>query len=133
MSTIKAFRKILDETFKVNFAKGNASSKLTDNKLNTYIELKENAPLIIDLGKTIKIDRALFQENISTGQRVEEGLLEYWDGKEWKTIQTFTTIGYKRLLRFKEVDASKFRFSILRAKATVQLAEIGFFKASKSE
>jgi alpha-L-fucosidase len=95
--------------------------------------LKANEPLIIDLRKTIKIDRALFQENISTGQRVEEALLEYWDGKEWNTIQSFTTIGYKRLLRFKEVEALKFRFTILRSKATVQLAEIGFFKASKNE
>jgi alpha-L-fucosidase len=79
------------------------------------------------------MDRALFQENISTGQKVEEALLEYWDGKEWKTIQSFTTIGYKRLLRFKAVEASKLRLTILRSKANVQLAEIGFFKASKSE
>jgi alpha-L-fucosidase len=133
VSNIKAFRQILNETFRVNFAKGKAAPKLTDNKLNTFIELKANEPLIIDLRKTIKIDRALFQENISTGQRVEEALLEYWDGKEWNTIQSFTTIGYKRLLRFKEVEASKFRFTILRSKATVQLAEIGFFKASKNE
>ncbi len=133
VSNIKAFRQILDETFKVNFAKGKVTTELSDNKLNTFTELKTNEPLIIDLRKTIKMDRALFQENISTGQKVEEALLEYWDGKEWITIQSFTTIGYKRLLRFKAVEASKLRLTILRSKATVQLAEIGFFKASKSE
>ncbi len=69
---------------KVNFAKGKVVTKLTDNKLNTFKEFMANEPLIIDLRKTMRIDRALFQENISTGQRVEEALLEYWDGKEWK-------------------------------------------------
>ena len=133
VANIKAFRQILDETFKVNFAKGKAIPKLTDKELKTFIELKENQSFIVDLKQTFKIDRALFQENISTGQRVEEALLEYWNGKEWKAIQTFTTVGYKRLLRFKEVDASKFRFTILKSKATVHLAEVGFFKASKNE
>ncbi len=133
VSNIKAFRRILDETFIVNFAKGKTVPKLTDKLLNTFITLKENEPFIIDLKQTLKIDRALLQENISTGQRVEGALLEYWDGKEWKTIQSFTTIGYKRLLRFKEVEASKFRFTILKSKATVQLAEAGFFKASINE
>lgn len=131
VSNIKAFRQILDETFKVNFAKGKAAPKLTDKQLNTFITLKENEPFIIDLKQTLKIDRALLQENISTGQRVEEALLEYWDGKEWETIQSFTTIGYKRLLRFKEVDASKFKFTVTKSKSPVQLAEMGFLKRQK--
>ncbi|MDB5247975.1 MAG: Alpha-L-fucosidase [Segetibacter sp.] len=133
IASIKAFRKILNETFTLNFAKGKVPPKLTDNHLNTYTELKEGQSLVIDLGKNITIDRAMVQENIARGQRVEEAVLEYHNGNDWKKIQSFTTVGYKRLLRFGEVKARKFRLTISRSKSAVQLAEIGFFKASKDE
>jgi alpha-L-fucosidase len=133
VASIKEFRQILDETFKVNLAKGKVPQKLTDKRLNTFLELKERQQLTIDLKQPTKVDRAMLQENIATGQRVEEALLEYWDGNQWRAIQTFTTIGYKRLLRFKEVEASRFRFTVLKAKANVQLAEMGLFKASTKE
>jgi alpha-L-fucosidase len=133
VSSIKAFRQILDETFKVNFAKDKVAPKLTDKRLSTFIDLKEKQSLTINLKQQFKIDRALLQENITKGQRAEEVLLEYYDGKEWKVIQAFTTIGYKRLLRFNEVETSRLRITILKCKAAVQLAELGFFKASKNE
>jgi alpha-L-fucosidase len=60
-------------------------------------------------------------------------MLEYWDGREWKEIQTFSTIGYKRLLRFKPINTSKLRFTVLAAKGATQLAETGFYKASARE
>ena len=133
VKNIAAFRKILNETFAINFAKEHVPSALTDKKLSSFILFKVNQPLIIDFKKAVKIDRALFQENIATGQRIFKALIEYWDGKDWKTIDEFTTVGYKRLLRFKEINAYKIRFTILESKGTVQLAEIGFFLASKKE
>lgn len=133
VKNIAAFRKILNETFAINLAKGHVPSALTDKKLSTFISVKVNQSLIIDFKKAVQIDRALFQENIATGQRIIKALLEYWDGTNWKAIDEFTTVGYKRLLRFKEIDAGKIRFTILASKGTVQLAEIGFFLASKKE
>ncbi len=133
VSSLKEFRTILNETFKNNFAAGNTDKVLTDKELSTYITLKENEPLIIDFKKTVTFDRAMFQENIATGQRNEEALLEYWDGKEWQKINQFTTIGYKRLLRFPAVTASKVRITVLKSKQPVQLAEAGFYKATDKE
>lgn len=133
VNSLKEFRTILNETFKNNFAAENTNKVLTDKELSTYITLKENEPLIIDFKKTVTFDRAMFQENIATGQRNEEALLEYWDGKEWQKINQFTTIGYKRLLRFPAVTASKVRITVLKSKQPVQLAEAGFYKASDKE
>jgi len=75
----------------------------------------------------------LLQENIAAGQRIERGLLEYWDGKEWKSLHAFTTVGYKRLLQFKVRTLQKIRLTILKSRGVAQLAQIGFFKASSKE
>ena len=53
---------------------------------------------------------------IATGQRVEQFKLEAWDGQAWKEFAKATTIGYKRLLRFPAVTASKVRLTILDAR-----------------
>ena len=79
------------------------------------------------------MDRAMFQENIANGQRNINARLEYWDGKKWNLVSDFTTIGYKRLLRFPIITTSKLKLTILEAKGEVQLAEIGFYQASGEE
>ncbi|WP_162052110.1 alpha-L-fucosidase [Pontibacter pamirensis] len=127
------FRSILDETFRGNLAVGKVRKQLTDQKLTTYITLKEKQPLVWDFKKEIAFDRAMFQENIAEGQRNVTALLEYWDGKAWQKADEFTTIGYKRLLRLPLIKTSKVRVTVLEAKQPVQLAEVGFFKASARE
>lgn len=133
VKSLHDFRGILDETFRTNLAAGKAGKALTDKALKTYITLQEKQPFVLDFKKEITFDRALFQENIAEGQRNIEALLEYWNGKEWQQVDQFTTIGYKRLLRFPLVKTSKVRVTVLEAKQPVQLAEVGFYKASAKE
>jgi len=133
IKSLYEFRSILNETFKTNLAKGIAKPALTDHTLSSYITLKKNKSLTVDFGYPQTFDRALFQENITNGQSNEKALLEYWNGKEWNKISQFTTIGHKRLLRFKPVTTTKVRLTILESKREVQLAEIGFYKASDRE
>ena len=130
---IKEFRKILNKMFSKNLATRKVLSLLTDKKLNTFVSIKINRPLVIDFKKPVKIDRAILQENIATGQRIENARFEYWDGKIWKSLIAFTTVRYKRLLRFKPVILQRVRLIISAAKEKVQLSEIGFFKASSLE
>ena len=84
---------------------------------------------MVDFKEDIVFDRALFQENITKGQRVERAKLESWNGNDWQLISEFTTVGYKRLLRFEKTTTRRVRLTILAAKAPVLLAEIGFFNA----
>ena len=111
----------------------NADKRLTDKKLNTFVPLKTNVPLIVSFGKKVSIDRVMLQENIANGQKIKSGLVEYWDGNAWEKLSSFTTVGYKRLIRSKQVETAKVRMTITATKGPVQLAEIGFFKASLRE
>ena len=133
VAAIKEFRSILNETFKTNLAKSGKNKKLVDNKLSTWIDAPEKAAIEINLPKAVSFDRFMVQENIAEGQRIAEAQLEYWDGSSWKLIKNFTTVGYKRLLRFDVVTASKLRLTVLRALAPAQIAEVGVYKASMKE
>lgn len=133
MAAIKTFRSILNESFAINLLQGRQNKALTDKKLSTYITLNQNVSFVIHLKKEALFDRAMLQENIAVGQRIEEGKLEYWDGAAWQLIKTFTTVGYKRLLRFEKIKAGKIRLTIAKSKGLVQLAEAGVFKASERE
>lgn len=132
VAAVKEFRSILDETFKSNLAK-KSNKKLLDGKLNTWVGAVEQTPIEIKLGKATTFDRFMVQENIAEGQRIAEAQLEYWDGTSWKLIKKFTTVGYKRLLRFDPVTAAKVRLTVLRALAPAQIAELGVYKASSRE
>jgi len=127
------FRKILNETFKTNLAKPVVNRYLTDSSLSTYVNLKPKQPFVVTFKKPLAIDRILLQENIAQGQKIEQALLEYWDGKVWKIISQISTVGYKRLIRTNLLKTTKIRFTVLKAKAQVQLAEVGFYKASANE
>ena len=134
VTSLKDFRSILDETFKTNLAFGKIKTVLADKKLLTDTPLSINTPLTIDFGKSMTFDRISIQENITKGQSIERAHLEYWNGTDWHLIQAFTTVGYKRLLRFEAVTAQKVRLTVLEAKTPkVFVAEIGVFKASPRE
>ena len=131
ITSLKGFRSILDETFKVNLVA--RQPKLTDKQLTTFTTLSANQPLTIELGSEKSFDRIAIQENIANGQRVASGRVEYWNGTDWKPLQTFTTVGYKRLLRFPAITTTKLRLFITNANGPVQLAEVGVYKASVRE
>jgi alpha-L-fucosidase len=133
IASLSGFRKILNETFSINLAIGKVPASLTDKALKTYVVLNVGKPLIIDFKKPVTFDRASLQENIATGQKIISGLLEYWDGLQWTTLANFTTVGYKRLLRFNKLTVQKVRLTILESKEPVQLAQLGFYKASVGE
>jgi alpha-L-fucosidase len=81
----------------------------------------------IGLGEVRRFDRLMIQENFRNGQRVEAFCLEVPSGTEWREIARGTTIGYKRLLRFPPVDASRVRVRILAARAEPEIAELGLY------
>ncbi|CCH51303.1 Alpha-L-fucosidase [Fibrisoma limi BUZ 3] len=131
VASLREFRSILDETFKTNFVSGSPS--LTDDQLKTYVTLSTNQPVEIDLGREQTFDRIAIQENILNGQRIANGQIEYWTNESWQPLKTFTTVGYKRLLRFAPVKSRKIRLTVLDATGPVQLAEAGVYKASPRE
>lgn len=140
------FAKTVKESFAVNLAKkakteatnvrGNAktyaASNATDDNKETYWATDDDvtkASLTIDFGKSVLFNRFLVQEYIRLGQRVKSFTLEAFVDGNWKEIAKATTIGYKRILRFPGVNASKVRLNITDSKSCPLISNIGVYNA----
>ena len=103
-----------------------------DNNKNTYWATEDgvtNASLEFTFSKPTTFNRFLAQEYITLGQRVKKFKIEYEKDGQWQPIDAQTTIGYKRILRFEPVTATKLRFTILDAKAAPLISNIGVYNA----
>jgi alpha-L-fucosidase len=143
VKSLMGMRAILDRTFRTNLVEGarvkasnekegHKAALLTDGNSTTYwttTDGVESAVLEFDLPEDRTFDRAMLQENIRVGQRVEAFRLEAWDGKAWKEFTKGTTIGYKRLLRFPAVTAKRVRLTIDASRTSPTLASFGLFRS----
>jgi alpha-L-fucosidase len=134
------------ETFAVNLAlktkviasnvRGNeyefdAYKAIDDNK-DTYWatdDIVRNASITIDFGKPTTFNRFLAQEYIRLGQRVKAFTVEALVDGNWKELAKATTIGYKRILLFPTVIATKVRFNITDTKSCPVISNIGIYYA----
>ena len=108
------------------------ADKAVDGDKETYWATDDNvktASLTIDLGKPTTFNRFLAQEYIRLGQRVKAFTLEALVDGNWKEVASATTIGYKRILVFPSVTATKIRFNITDAKACPVISNIGVYNA----
>ena len=147
VARLRELRETLDATFRTNLAvrrpisatsqkTGHEAAKATDGEGTTWWTPEEGviqASLEVDLGGPTTFDRAMLQEMITTGQRVEQFKLEAWDGRGWKEITRATTIGCKRLLRFPVVTTSRVRLAILDSRDCPTIREFGLYRASAKE
>jgi alpha-L-fucosidase len=139
--------KAVNESFAVNLAenakaeasnvRGNAgkyqASKTIDGNKETFWSTDDSvtaASLTIDLGKPTLFNRFLAQEYIRLGQRVKAFTVEAFVEGEWKEVAKGTTVGYKRIVRFPSVNASKVRFNITTSKACPLISNIGIYNAA---
>jgi alpha-L-fucosidase len=137
-------RKMLDETFKANLAlnatvtasnesSGHSASFVIDRKGDRYWTTDDgvdSAVLEFKLPKVASFDRAMLQENITVGQRVEVFRLESWQDNSWKEFATGTTIGYKRLLRFPVMTSQRIRVVIERSRTSPTLCGFGLYNSA---
>ncbi|MBN1144643.1 MAG: alpha-L-fucosidase [Bacteroidales bacterium] len=140
------FGKAVKESFAVNLVekaraeashvRGNdkrfGATKAIDGNKDTYWATDDSitkASLTIDLGKPTLFNRFLVQEYIPLGQRVKAFTFEALVDGNWKEVAKATTIGYKRLLRFPSVKATKVRFTITDSKGCPVISNIGVYNA----
>lgn len=128
------FRDARKKAFKVNLAKGvrvtasatrgNAddfsANNMIDNDKDTYWTTNENvteAIIEINFKESTKFNRLLLQEHVALGQRIGKFNVEIWDSSinQWKEIASGTTVGYKRILCFDQVEALKLRINIMQS------------------
>jgi alpha-L-fucosidase len=141
------FAKAVNESFEVNLAenakaeasnvRGHAkkfgAAKALDKDKDTYWATDDSirtASLTIDLGKPTLFNRLMLQEYIRLGQRVKAFNVEAFVDGNWIILAEATTIGYKRILRFSSITASKIRINITDSKSCPVISNIGVYNAS---
>ncbi len=138
-SSLKEFSRLRSETFRTNLAKGAKISSANGNNAKAMLDgdyssrwstkgADSTATIEFTMAKEETFDVLSLQEDISVGQRIERFSFEYWDGSSWKQLVTGTTVGYKRLLRFKTVKASKVRLRIEQSRLNPTLSEFGLYQ-----
>jgi alpha-L-fucosidase len=143
IKSLMGMRKILDRTFRSNLLDhaavkgssevvGHNAVNAVDNNDSTYWTTDEGvsaATLECVLPSAQTFDRALLQEDIRVGQRIERFHIDVWHDAQWKPVVQGTTIGHKRLLRFPAVSAKRLRLVIDESRTSPTLSSFGLFKA----
>jgi len=138
--------KVVKETFAVNLAenaraaasntrgksKSFSAQNVLDGQKDTYWATNDNvqrSTLTLELPKPTLFNRFLVQEHIQLGQRVRSFTVEALVNNRWKEISRGRTIGYKRILRFPAVTATKVRLRITDTYAAPLISSIGLYNA----
>lgn len=112
-----------------------SAKHVNDGDWNTYWATEDDYPggfLCFSFTKPVKINRVLLQEYIPLGQRVKSFCLKGELKGERFTIHTYdstTTIGYKRIVRFKTVEVDRLIIDIEESKSSVCINNIEAYHA----
>ncbi|MEQ7800352.1 alpha-L-fucosidase [Pedobacter sp. ASV1-7] len=139
INSLNEWARIRNGTFKTNLAakarvvssNGKDEKALLDGNYKTHWTTKgtdTTSVIEFTLQKSATFDVAMLQENITIGQRIEKFSIEYLDNGKWKALTEGTTVGYKRLLRFKPVTSEKVRVTINSSRLNPTISEFGLYK-----
>ncbi len=119
--------------------KAYGTKALTDNQYDTYWATHDGqntAELTITFDKATKLNRLKLQEYIPLGQRIKAFSVEYLNDKIWLPInphEETTTIGYRRLLRFKTVTTKQLRIRFTDSRGSLCINELGAYYAPNAK
>lgn len=146
VAALKAFGRIVKNTFSNNLAKGatinsnhsrgkkfNPALALDGNKQTYWATADDtsNASLEINLKAPKSFDIISLQEYIPLGQRIEAYTIEILENNSWKKIYEGSSIGAKRLIKLDQaVTSNKVKISITKSPVCITLSEVGLYKKS---
>ncbi len=88
---------------------------------------------VYELKPSSKINLVLLQEDIARGQRVESFRVEARANGRWQLLGEGTTVGYKRMFRFPEVEAEALRITIGSARLEAHISNVAAYYAPDVE
>ena len=104
-----------------------ASNKVVNGR--KYWNTTPGSEKIYSLKPNAEMNVVMLQEDITKGQRVEAFTVEALTDNGWKEVGKGTTIGYKRMLRFPAVKASKLRVKIDECRLTAFISQVAAYYA----
>ncbi|MBK6588455.1 MAG: alpha-L-fucosidase [Acidobacteria bacterium] len=145
IARLMEFKAAREMAFGTNLAKGTittsntrgsrfAPANVIDGSYDTYWTTTDgvtNATLTLDLGRETSIDGVMLQEYIALGQRIKRFTVQTWNGSEFQTVATATTIGYKRILKFPRTATTGVRVVFDEAKASPAISTLRLFDTRK--
>lgn len=114
------------ETYNIDlFDNANGAKNALDNDLASFELLDDQDALVIVTKEPVTINRLVIQEAIAShSERIEKHALDAWINDEWEEIVVSTNVGYKRILRFPEVNSNKFRIRVLQSRFIPAISNI---------
>ncbi|MNK06815.1 Alpha-L-fucosidase [compost metagenome] len=128
---LAADKKAISKTVRGN-SKEYGTANLLDGDSDSYWATDDDvltAAVEIDLGSSVDVNTVVLQEYIPLGQRVARFNIEVWNANKnvWEEVAKATTIGYKRIIRFKTRKTNKLRLNILESLACPVLNNVGVY------
>ena len=128
------FNKNLLEESKILFNnKSHPINKIIDKNINTFSTFKSNNNNVINitLENEKLVDIFEISENINLGQRIKEFIFEINVNEKWIIIEKGTTVGTKRLIKFRPLIVKDLRFTIVYSKDRPLVSELGLYKSAQ--
>lgn len=107
-----------------------SAAKAIDARWDTYWATEDGVcrgDLVFSFQRLTRLNRVVLQEYIPLGQRVMRFSIDYFVNGKWLPVEAddeMTTVGYKRIVRFKAVEADRLRIRFKQAKGPLCISNV---------
>ncbi len=105
-----------------------ADNLVTDGQVLWTAAGGESREYTLKEGSTVNL--IVLQEDLSKGQRVEEFEVEGLVDGQWQSLGKGTTVGYKRILRIPETNATQLRVKLLSTRLKANISNVAAYYAA---